>query len=107
MSSARGSLASPCTVISRYEPCSLLTHCAVSSPGALTHGVSIVFPAAHGCCGADARRNGDPVAFRYACTAALPPPSAAGFVHADTIPSPATRPKSDAAGGGIVDRNDA
>src|SRR5215472_13571080 len=107
MSSARGSPGLPCTVISRYEPCSLLTHWPVKSPGTLAHGVSIVFPATHAGCGADAIMNGEPVALRYACSSPLPPASAAGLVHADIMSSPGTRPKSDVAGGGIVDRNDA
>ena len=41
MSSVRGSAGSPCTVISRYDACSLDAHCAVTSPGTLTQGVSI------------------------------------------------------------------
>ena len=46
MSSARGSCGSPLTVISRYEPLSFETHCAVSSPGTLTNGVLMALGAA-------------------------------------------------------------
>src|SRR5206468_7047361 len=48
-----------------------------------------------------------PVRSRYACNSPLPPPSAAGFVHAAVISAPVTLPKRVFAGGGIVDRNDA
>src|ERR1041384_70069 len=106
MSSARGSLGSPCTVTSRYEPCSFSTHCAVNSPGTLTHGVSIVFPAVHAVCGAAVRLKGVPGALRYACTSPLCPSSTAGFTHAACMSSPLTRPNIELAGGGIVDRND-
>src|SRR5581483_2549369 len=107
ISSARGSFGSPCTVTSRYDPCSLLTHCADNSPGTLTHGVSIVLPLTHSVCGAAVITNPVPVVLRYAWTSALPPASAAGFVHADIMSSPGTRTKSDPAGGGMFDRNDA
>src|SRR5262245_30056170 len=107
MSSARGSLGSPCTVTSKYDPFSFATHCAVNRPGTLTNGVSTVFPFAHtGASAADPTML-RPLAERYACRSPLPPPSAAGFAHAAIIPSPCTRPKRVLSGGGIVERNDA
>src|SRR5262245_38075928 len=107
MSSARGSLGSPCTVTSKYDPFSFATHWAVSNPGTLTNGVSIVFPFDHtGASAADPVML-RPLAERYACNSPLPPTSAAGFAHAAIIPSLCTRPKRVLSGGGIVERNDA
>src|SRR5262245_12779196 len=108
MSSVRGSAGLPCTVTSRYEPFSFDTHAAVSRPGTLTNGVSIVLPVVtHGFGWAE-----DPVMLwppldRYACSAPLPPPSAAGLAHAACMFSPCTRPKRVLSGGGIVERNEA
>src|SRR5271163_3724995 len=72
----RGPLGSPCTVIARYDPCSLTTHSAVSIPGTLTNGVSIV-------CGGftqlfwsdETELTMLPLldAARYECSGALPP----------------------------------
>src|SRR5437762_7879535 len=106
MSSVRGSAGLGCTVTSRYEPFSFATHCAVSSPGTLTHGVSIVFPVAHGFGAADEPMMVPPPALRCACSSPLPPPSAAGFAHTACMPSPCTRPKRELSDGGTVDRND-
>src|SRR5689334_16326349 len=108
MSSTRGSAGFPCTVSSRYENFSLDTHLAVSSPGTLTNGVSIVFAGVtHGFGSAADPTMLRPADERYACNSPLPPPSAAGFAHAATMFSPCTRPKREFSGGGIVDRNDA
>ena len=85
MSSVRGSDGSPCTVISRYDACSFDAHRAVSRPGTLTHGVSIgAAGITHGGGGAAERSCGRRGA-RYACSSPLPPPSAAGLVHAATM----------------------
>ena len=106
MSSTRGSAGSPWTVTSRYPLAfSFDAHFAVNNPGTLTHGVSI------GCSGVTHGLGGivlvivRPVLSRYACSSPLPPPSAAGFVHAATMVGSATLPKSVLAGGGTVDRN--
>src|SRR5438552_9503746 len=104
MSSTRGSEGLPFTVTSRYPLAfSFDVHFAVRSPGALTHGVSI------GCSGVTHGFGGIvlvmvlPLLSRYACSSPLPPPSAAGFVHAATMVGSATRPNIVLAGGGIVD----
>src|SRR5580765_1336262 len=107
MSSARGSDGSPCTVTSRYVAFSFVAHCAVSSPGTLTNGVSTGRSGVtHGFAGVLPTME-VPSFERYACRVPLPPPSAAGFVHAAIMSAPATRPNKVLAGGGIVDRNDA
>src|SRR5690349_18792804 len=108
MSSTRGSAGLPCTVTSRYEPLSFDTHCAVSNPGTLTNGVSIVFAGITQGFGSAAEPTMlRPDDARYACRSPLPPPSAAGFAHAAIMFSPCTRPNREFSGGGIVDRNDA
>src|SRR5262245_50463672 len=106
MSSARGSAGSPCTVISRNDAFSLDVHCAVSRPGTLTHGVSIERSGVtHGKVGEEPTIV-RPYAEKYACNGALPPPSAAGLVHAATMPGSVTLPNRVFAGGGDVDLND-
>src|SRR6185295_3355471 len=110
MSSVRGSAGLAWTVTSRYEPFSFTTHWDVSRPGTLTNGVSIGFAGAgvtHACGAADDPEILGPPADRYAWSAPLPPPSAAGFTQAACMSAPGTRPKRLFSGGGIVDRNDA
>src|SRR3954471_12343717 len=105
MSSTRGSAGSPWTVTSRNVAFSLVEHFAVSSPGTLTHGVSIAAPeATHGLI-VGVLVIVRPVASRYACSVPLPPPSAAGFTHAAVRFGSGTLPKSVFDGGGSVERN--
>src|SRR5580765_6223223 len=107
MSSARGSDGSPCTVTSRYVAFSFVAHCAVSSPGALTNGVSTGFSGVTQGFAGVLPTIDVPSFDKYACNWPLPPPSAAGFVQAAIMSAPATLPNSVLAGGGIVERNDA
>src|SRR5260370_40382334 len=89
MSLVRGPAGSPCTVTARYDPPGFETHSAVSSPGTLTNGVSTSFAGVtHGPGSFDAVLTMLPFADRYDCSSPLPPPSAAGFVQPETIPSP-------------------
>src|SRR2546429_583850 len=107
MSSTRGSAVTPLTVTFRYVAFSLVAHSADKSPGTLTYGVSMVGGGVvHGRGGALPTIK-LPVVERYECSTPLPPPSAAGFVHAATISGSATLPNNVLAGGGTVDRNDA
>src|SRR5262245_43970318 len=106
MSSARGSAGSPWTVISRYVAFSFDLHCAVNRPGKVTQGVSI------GRSGSTQGRAGFGLMIvrrsveRYAWRLPLPPPSAAGFVHAAVMLGSVTFPKRVLGGGGLVDRNE-
>src|SRR5882672_2974056 len=82
-------------------------HCAVSSPGTLTNGVSIGRSGTTHGLGGVAPTMVLPFVERYACSLPLPPPSAAGFVHAAAMFGSATLPNSVSAGGFTVERNDA
>src|SRR5262249_39664276 len=106
MSSVRGSDGSPWTVTSRYVAFSFDLHCAVSSPGTLTQGVSIVRSGTTQGFGGLVPTIVRPSVDRYACRTPLPPPRATGFVHAATILGSVTLPNRVLAGGGIVERND-
>src|SRR6476659_4032847 len=106
MSSIRGSAGSPCTVTSRYVAFSFDLHSDVSRPGTLTHGVSIgTAGTTHGF-GAVVPTIVRPSRAKYECRFPLPPASAAGFVHAATMPDCVTFPKRVLAGGGEVERNE-
>src|SRR5262245_43851233 len=105
MSSVRGSEGSAWTVTARYEKPSFATHCALSSPGTLTNGVSILVPDATQGRGSLELPRLRPAAARYECNSPLPPPSAAGLTHAAVMFSPGTLPKREFSGGGMVSRN--
>src|SRR6185436_13376172 len=107
MSSVRGSAGSPWTVISRYVAFSFDLHSDVSNPGTLTKGVSTFRSGVTHGAGLLLPTIDVPSVDRYAWSVPLPPPSAAGFVHAATMSGVVTRPNSVFAGGGIVERNDA
>src|SRR5262245_43489946 len=106
MSSTRGSFGSPCTLPPRYEPRGDDTHSLVRRPGTDTNRVVIVGLALFRGAGSfalAAKRAAD----RYACNSPLPPPSAAGFVHAETPPNSFSRTNRLVGGGGAFARNDA
>src|SRR5262245_55487838 len=106
MSSVRGSEGSPCTVTSRYVAFSFVLHSAVSNPGTLTHGVLIGRSGlTHGFRGVVPTMV-LPSIDKYECRTPLPPPSAAGLVHAAIMLRSVTLPKRVLVGGGTVDRNE-
>src|SRR5262245_45634078 len=107
MSSVRGSAGLPWTVTSRYVAFSFDLHSAVSSPGTLTHGVSILRSGATQGFGGVVPTIVRPSVERYACKFPDPPPSAAGLVQAAIMPGAVTFPKRVFAGGVTVERNDA